>query len=298
MMRRTCALLLFAALPFAAGAQTDWTKVEIRTTKLSDSVYVLEGRGGNIGLSVGDDVFVIDDQYAQLSEKILAAIRAITPKAVRFVINTHWHSDHVGGNEAMAKVGALIVAHENVRKRMGTEQMLDFTRRVPPSPRAALPVVTFTGAISFHINGEELRAIHVARAHTDGDAIVHFLKSDVIHMGDVYWNGLYPFIDTSSGGTVAGTIAACDQVLAIASDRTRIIPGHGPAVSDKAGLKAYRDMLAAISERIGAMVGRGMTVEAIVAAKPTADYDEKWGKGFLPGDKFAEGVARNLTHAR
>lgn len=193
------ALLALAASP--ALAQRDFSKVEIRTTRLTDSTYMLTGSGGNIGLSVGEDaVFLVDDQYAPLTERIKAAIAKITAKPVRFVLNTHWHGDHVGGNENFAGAGAILVAHENVRQRMGAEQFVEFHRtRVPPSPGAALPVVTFTDGVTFHLNGDEIRAVHVPRAHTDGDAIVHFLKNDVIHAGDVFWNGMYPFIDASSG---------------------------------------------------------------------------------------------------
>jgi cyclase len=278
----------------AASAQ-DYSKVEIRTTKLSDTTYMMEGAGGNLGLSIGEDaVFLIDDQFAPLTGKISAAIAKLTPKPVRFVLNTHWHSDHVGGNENFGKAGAIIFAHENVRKRMGTEQLMEFLRTsVAPSPQAALPVITFAGAMTFHLNGDEMRVIHVARAHTDGDAIVHFLKSDVIHTGDVYWNGIYPFIDTSSGGSVDGVIAACDRVLAIATDKTRIIPGHGP-LSDKAGLRAYRDMLEAISGRIRKLIAQGKTLEAIAASKVSTDFDEQWGKGFLKPDKFAAMLAADL----
>ena len=292
------ALALFAAQ--AAFAQRDLSKVEIRTTRLSETTYLLEGAGGNLALSAGDDaVFLIDDQYAELSEKITAAIAKITARPVKFVVNTHWHGDHTGGNENFARAGAIVVAHENVRRRMGSEQFIEFTgTSVPPSPKGALPLVTFAGAITFHLNGDEMRVIHVARAHTDGDAIVHFLKSDVIHMGDVYWNGMYPFIDTGSGGTVEGTIAACDQVLAIASDKTKIIPGHGPGVSDKAGLRAYRDMLAAISARVAKMIAEGRKLEEITAANVSADFDEAWGKRFITGAKFVEMVAMNQMKNR
>jgi glyoxylase-like metal-dependent hydrolase (beta-lactamase superfamily II) len=288
------ALLAFAAAAAAATAQ-DFSKVEIKATQLSEGTYMLTGAGGNIGLSVGEDAaFLIDDQYAPLTDRIKAAIARITPKPVRFVLNTHWHRDHVGGNESFGKAGALIVAHENVRRRMGSEQLNEFMRTTtPPSPKGALPVVTFDGAVSFHLNGEEIRAVHVPRAHTDGDAIVHFLGSDVVHMGDVFWNGMYPFIDTASGGSVKGTLAACDKVLAIVPDAARIIPGHGP-LSNKAGLQAYRDMLAGILARIEPMVREGRKVEEIVAAKPTAQFDEKWGKGFIKPPRFAEMVAADL----
>lgn len=295
MRRARGAALALLALATAAASAQDFSKVEIRATQLNASTYMLTGAGGNIGLSVGEDAaFLVDDQYAPLTDRIKAAIAKITPKPVRFVLNTHWHRDHVGGNESFGKAGALIVAHENVRKRMGAEQVNEFMRTTTPaSPKGALPVVTFDGAVSFHLNGEEIRAFHVPRAHTDGDAIVHFVGSDIVHIGDVFWNGMYPFIDTASGGSVKGTLAACDKVLAFATDTTRIIPGHGP-LSDKAGLQAYRDMLAGILARIEPMVREGRKMEEIVAARPTAPFDEKWGKGFIKPPKFAEMVAADL----
>jgi cyclase len=293
-------LVLGAALAApAALAQQDFSKVEIKTTRLTETIYMMEGAGGNLGVSVGEDaVFLIDDQFAPLSDKIAAAIRAISSKPVKFLLNTHWHYDHTGGNENFGKGGAIVVAHENVRKRMSSEQFIEFMRtNVPAAPKVALPVVTFVGAMSFHLNGDELRAIHMPRAHTDGDSVVHFLRNDVIHMGDVYFNGLYPFIDTSSGGTVEGVIAACDQVLQIATDKSKIIPGHGP-LSNKAELKAYRDMLATVSGRIRKMIAEGRKLEDITASKVTADFDEKWGKGFIPPNKFAEMVAMNILKNR
>jgi cyclase len=299
MNNKIASLLALLALPFAALAQQDYSKVEIQATKLSDTTWMMTGAGGNLGLSVGEDaVFLIDDQFAELSPKIVAAIAKITAKPVRFVLNTHWHFDHTGGNENFGKAGAIIVAHDNVRKRMSTEQFLEFMRmKVPAAPRAALPVVTFAESVSFHLNGDEMRAIHVPRAHTDGDAIVHFVKSDVIHMGDTFFNLMYPFIDTSSGGTVDGVVAACDKVLALATDRTKIIPGHGP-ISDKAGLAAYRNMLATVAGRIKAMIAEGKKLEEITASNVTADFDALWGKGFIAPPKFAEMIAMNLIKGR
>ena len=283
-------LLLFSA---CAVAQ-DFSKYEIKTQKIADTVYMLEGAGGNLGVSIGEDaVFVIDDQYAPMTEKITAAIAKITPKPVKFILNTHWHGDHTGGNENFGKAGALIVAHENVRKRMSVEQFIEtFNMRTPPSPKAALPVVTFAGAVTFHLNGDEIRAIHMPNAHTDGDAVVHFLKSDVIHMGDIYFNGMYPFIDTASGGSAEGTIAAMDKVLAIATDKTRIIPGHGP-LSNKTEMKVHRDMIAAIAGRVKEMVAAGRKLDDIMAANLTAPYDERYGKGFIKGPKFIEILAKH-----
>jgi glyoxylase-like metal-dependent hydrolase (beta-lactamase superfamily II) len=293
------AALAALLLPAAAFAQTDFSKVEIKTTKLSDTTYMMEGSGGNLGLSIGDDaVFLIDDQFAPLTEKIKAAIAKISPRPVRFVLNTHLHFDHTGGNENFGNAGAVIVAHENVRKRMSSEQVIElFKQTIPASPRAALPIVSFATSVTFNVNGDEIRAIHVAPAHTDGDSIVYFVKSDVVHMGDTYFNGMYPFIDTSSGGRIDGMIAACDMVLGFVSDKTRIIPGHGP-LSNKAELAAYREMLATVASRIRRLVADGKTPEEIVAANVTADLDAKWGNGFLKAGKFTEMVALNLIKNR
>lgn len=297
MTRLRLAAALAAALVLAApaAAQQDFSKVEVRAEKLAPTVWMLTGAGGNIGLSAGEDaVFLVDDQYAPLTERITAAIAQVSPKPVRFVLNTHWHGDHVGGNEKLGRAGAVIVAHDNTRKRLSTEQFLEMWRAtVKPLPRAGLPVITFSRDTTFHLNGEEIRAFHVPRAHTDGDVIVHFSGSDVIHMGDVFWNRLYPLIDTGSGGTVDGMVAAVDRALALAGPKTRIIPGHGP-LATKDDLAAYREMLATIGSRIKAMIREGKKLEEIVEANPTADFDAVWGKGFIPPRKFAEMVAMNL----
>jgi len=292
-MKRLALLLSLLSLP--AFAQQDFSKVEIRTEKLSDTVYMLVGAGGNLGLSVGDDaVFLVDDQFAPLTPKIEAAIAKITPKPVKFVLNTHWHGDHTGGNENLGKAGALIVAHENVRKRMSVENFIEFLgMKTEPDPRIALPVVTFTTDVTFHLNGDEIFAQHAPRAHTDGDAIVHFRKSDVVHMGDIMFNKLYPFIDTSTGGTVEGVIAAADRTLKEVGDSTRIIPGHGP-LANRADLQAYRDMLATISGRIRDQMRAKRTLEQVQAAKPTAEFDAVWGKGFIKPDKFVEMLYKNM----
>ena len=232
-MKQLLAIAAFALAALPAPAQQDFSKVEIKATKLTGTTYMLTGAGGNIGLSAGEDaVFVIDDQFAPLTPRILAAIAAITPKPVKFVLNTHWHFDHTGGNENLGKAGAIIVAHHNVRKRMSTDQVIEFINmKTRPDPKEALPVLTFSADMTFHINGEEVRAIHMPNAHTDGDSVVHFTGSDVVHMGDIYFNGFYPFIDAESGGSADGVVAACDKVLAFVTDKTRIIPGHGPLSS-------------------------------------------------------------------
>ena len=288
-----CAAALFTAPAFAQ--QEDFSKVEIRTEKLSDTVYMMTGSGGNLGVSVGDDgVFLIDDQFAPLTPKIQAAIAKVSAKPVRFLLNTHWHFDHTGGNENLGKAGAIIVAQDNVKKRLSTEGFVAFfNMKTRAEPKIALPVVTFTRDLNLYLNGDDIRAFHAPNAHTDGDTVVQFAKSDVIHMGDTFFNKMYPFIDTSSGGSVAGVLAAADRVLKLAGDKTKIIPGHGP-LGTKADLKAYRDMLAAVSGQVAAQIKQGKKIEEVVASKPTAKLDAAWGKGFLTPEKFVEMLYGNL----
>jgi glyoxylase-like metal-dependent hydrolase (beta-lactamase superfamily II) len=287
-----CAATLFAA---AAFAQEDFSKVEIKTDKLSDSVYMMTGSGGNLGVSVGEDgVFLIDSQFAPLTPKIQAAIAKLSARPVRFMLNTHWHFDHTGGNENLGKAGAIIVAQDNVKKRLSTEGFIAFfNMKTRAEPKIALPVVTFTRDLNLYLNADDIRAFHAPNAHTDGDTVVQFAKSDVIHMGDTFFNKMYPFIDTSSGGSVAGVLAAADRVLKLAGDKTKIIPGHGP-LGTKADLKAYRDMLAAVSGQVAAQIKQGKKLEEVVASKPTAKLDAAWGKGFLTPDKFVEMLYGNL----
>lgn len=295
--------LLMICLALLAGstaiAQPDLSKVEIKVVPVATGVYMLEGAGGNIGLSVGkDDAFIIDDQYAPLTPKIKAAVATVTPKPVRFVVNTHWHGDHTGGNEAMAGSGAIIFAHENVRRRMSKEQFLEaFNWRTPPSPPAALPAITFSDTITFYINDDTLHTFHVRNAHTDGDAIVVFRKANVVHMGDTFFNGFYPFIDVSTDGSLIGMIAAANQVLAMTNASTRVIPGHGP-LATRADLVRYRDMLATVRQRVGRLVAQRRTLQQVIAAKPLADLDEAWGKGFLKPEQFLTLVYSSLSERR
>jgi len=291
MIRRTALLFIVPSLLAAQNFDT----IQIKAQPLRGGVSMLTGAGGNIGLSVGPDgAFVIDDQYEQLSAKILAAIAALTPLPVKFVVNTHWHGDHVGGNENMGKAGALLVAHENVRKRMSVDQfMAAFNRKVPASPAAALPVVTFTDSVTFHINGDDLVAFHVPPAHTDGDVIVHFIKADVIHMGDTFMTISYPLIDLSSGGTVDGFITAADRALSVCGAQTMIIPGHG-SVTDCAGLRTWRNMIFTVRDRVRAEMKKGTTLDQMKAAGLTKDFDATWGKGFIQPPVFIETVYRSL----
>ncbi len=265
-----------------AAGQQDFSKVEVKAERLGDGVWMLTGAGGNLGVSAGEDgVVLVDDEYAPLTDRILAAIRTISPKPVRFLINTHWHGDHTGGNENLGKAGVLIFAHENVRKRMSVEQFNAFFKRATPaSPAAALPVVTFTDSVTFHLNGEDIEAFHVPPAHTDGDTVIVFRKADVIHTGDLFFNGIYPFIDLESGGSVEGVVAAADRIYARCDAKTKLIPGHGP-VATPADLKTYRDMVAGSYAAVKALVAQGKTKDETVAAKPTAAWNEKWGKAFL-----------------
>lgn len=271
-------------------AAQDFSSVEIRTTKAAEGVYAMEGAGGNLGLVVGENgAFLIDDQYAPLTEKIRTAVEEVTDQPIRFVFNTHWHGDHTGGNENMAEAGALIVAHDNVRKRMSTRQLMEFfDRDVPPSPANALPVVTFNDRISFHIGGHTVRAIHMANAHTDGDAIVHIEDADVIHSGDTVFYGLYPFIDYGSGGSLAGMIEATDRILEIADDDTAIITGHGGPVIDRSQLQNYRDMLATVHRRLKSLIDQGKTLDKVQAESITAEFDADWGQGFIGAERWVE----------
>lgn len=294
------ALVLGVAMLAATGpaaAQMDFGKVEIKAEKLSDSVYMLTGAGGNMGLSVGpDSVFLIDDQFAPLADRIKAAIARLTSRPVQWVLNTHFHYDHTGGNETFGGDGALIVAHDNVRRRMSSDQLIAMgtsSSRQKASPKVALPVVTVPGDITFHINGDEVHAFHVPRAHTDGDLVVHFRKSDVVHLGDVFFNGMYPFIDISSGGSAAGVIAAYDRVLALAGQGTRIIPGHG-RLATRADLQAMRDMLVATSQRVLELRRAGKSDADIRAARPSAEFDAVYGGGFIKPEVFVQQILAGL----
>ncbi len=269
---------------------------EIKTAQLTDHLYVLEGAGGNVAAFVWDEgVLLVDDKIAPASPRMKAAVAAISPKPIRFVVNTHWHPDHRGGNETLAGDGSVIVAHENVRRRMSVESFVEvFDRRLPASPTAALPIVTFTRDVTFHLGGEEVSVIHVDRAHTDGDSLVRFRKANAIHMGDCYLNGSFPVVDAWNGGTLPGTIAAADTALGMLDPRTRIIPGHGPVASDR-DLRQWRDMLATIIARVKESVAAGRTLEQVKAERPTREWDERFPRSFVTSDHVVEEAYRAVT---
>ena len=296
-MKRT--IVVFAALlssSVAVAQQTPLADVTIRVEKIAPGVAVLFGQGGNIGLSYGvDGNVLIDDQFARLTPKILAAVATVDPDPVQFQINTHFHGDHSGGNENMAKAGAIIVAQDNVRTRMSQENMV-LGGKVAPSPTGALPIVTFSKDMSIYRNGDRLHIFYAPHAHTDGDAIIHFEKANVVHMGDIFFNGLYPFIDIDSGGNVRGVIAAADRVLAISNDQTRIIPGHGP-VASKADLVAYRAYLADIVGKVQGAIKAGKTLAQVQAMKPSAAYDAKYGGAFIKPDALVAAIYASLKGA-
>ena len=280
-------LALVVALP--AHAQQDLSKVEIKPQQLAPGVAVLFGAGGNIGLSYGDDgTILIDDQFAPLTAKIQKAVADLDATPVKYLINTHWHYDHSGGNENLGKAGAIIMAHDNVRVRMAAGATIA-GNVVPPAAKVALPVITYADGVKLHLNGEEVRVIHMPAGHTDGDSIIHWTKSNVIHMGDLFFFQVtFPFVDGGSGGNVRGIVAAADKALAIADDQTKIIPGHG-AVATKADLQKYRDMVAEIIAKVEAGIATGKTLDQVKATRPADGYGVK-ADGFITADRFVETV--------
>ena len=250
----------------AAWAQQDFSDVEIIPHHVSGSYYYLEGRGGNIGLSVGEDgVIMIDDQFAPLTDKIVAAIRELSDGEIRMVINTHVHGDHTGGNENLGKMGILILARDEVRVRLSAQ-----------SPEDALPVLTYSESITIHLNNEEVYAFPVPPAHTDGDSYIYFKNSDVIHAGDVFRTTAFPVIDTNNGGTLDGTIEGLGLLIGVAGPNTAIVPGHGE-VSNRMDVMGFRDMVLDVKSRVEPMVERGMTYDQVAAANPTAAYNDRYG---------------------
>jgi len=288
------AALVLVAGWFAAGlsaqGQQDFSKVEIKTTKIASNFYTLEGQGGMIGVLAGPDgVLMVDSQFAPLGDKLIAAIKQISDGRIRVLINTHVHGDHTGGNENFAKAGAMIFARENLRNRLMKPNPGANGAPGVPAPPAALPIVTYDAPITFHMNGEEVRAIPVPVAHTDGDTMVYFKNADVIMTGDFYRSVQYPNIDRANGGTLKGMVDGLNAIVALAGPNTKIIPGHGPTV-DKTKVAAHRDILTSVRDKVAALVKEGKTREQVLAAKPTASYDSSVPNSDTTTERFVNQV--------
>ena len=288
-------LLLLSAL--AAAQDRDFSKVEIKVTKVAGSVYMLEGAGGNIGASVGEDgIVVIDDQFAPLAPKIQAALAGITDKPVRFILNTHYHGDHTGGNAEFSKLGT-VVAQENVRKRLAEGSGIKRFGKTPPAPKEALPIVTFSERATIHLNGEDVRAIHFPHGHTDGDSVVFFIQSNVVHMGDDFVTYGFPFVDIENGGSVSGMVAGVEKVLSMTRPDTKFIPGHGP-LSTADDVRKFVAMIQETRAVIAAAVKNHKTTEQMKKEKLMAKWEADYGKGFIKTDDWIDVLYDDVTQAR
>ena len=280
------ALLMAAALvtatsAIAQNAQQDFSKVEIKTTKITDKFYTLEGQGGMIGALVGPDgVFLVDTQFAPLTERIAAAVKKISSSPIKFIVNTHVHGDHTGGNENFAKLGAVIFSRDQLRARLARP-----SGTAAPAPQAALPMITYDGPVTIHMNGEDVQLIPIRSAHTDGDTLVRFPGLDILMTGDYYRSVGYPNIDRANGGTLNGMLEGLGRTIGMAGPNTKIIPGHGPTV-DRAAVTAHRDIILAVRDRVAEMVKQGKTAQEIIAAKPTAAYDSKVEQAAMTSERF------------
>ncbi len=292
------ALVLATGVAGEAQNAPDFSKVEIKTTKLANNFYTLEGQGGTIGILVGPDgVLMVDSQFAPLSQKIMAAIHQVSNEPVRFLIDTHVHGDHTGGNENFAKMGAIIFARPELRERL-IHPSPGANGAVPPgAPAAALPVVTYDAPVTFHMDGEDVRLIPIPRAHTDGDTLVYFPNDDIIMCGDFFRSIQYPNIDRANGGSLNGMLDGLGRLIGMAGPNTKIVPGHGPMVG-RAQVMAHRDMILAVRDRIAQMVAQGKTQDEVLAAHPTADYDAKVPNSKETTERFVTQVYAELKAAR
>jgi cyclase len=282
--------------PAASPPPPDFSKVEIKTTGLGNDVYMLEGEGGNITVAVAKDgIIMVDGQYAPLHDKIKAAITAISNLPIKYLINTHYHGDHTGGNELFAKDGVTIVAQDNVKSRLAAGTTNGLTgAKTPPAPQGALPSDTYTNFSKIRLQGRVADLKHIANAHTDGDTYVWFKTANVLATGDTFANGRYPNIDFANGGNIRGMIAASDAYLKLTNARTKIVPGHGP-IGDRAALIEYRTMLVTARDRMEKLVKEGKSEDDVVAAKPFADLDAKWAPTELAAKNFIRVVYHSLA---
>lgn len=278
---------LIISIVYLGSSASVHAQNDVSVVDVSDNIKMLMGRGGNIGLFMGEDgTFMIDDKFPDMTEDVINAIKSAGGDIPRFLINTHWHGDHTGGNESFGTQGSVIVAHDNVRARMSVDNVIKaFDMTAPAAPKIALPMVTYDSTIRFHLNGDDLDVAHVPTAHTDGDSIVHFTGTNVIHAGDIFFNGFFPFIDTDHGGSLAGMIAGADVILALANDNTQIIPGHGP-LANKADLQSYRDMLALAQDKLTALKADGKSLSEVTTMQPLAELDAQWGQVIFSADKW------------
>ena len=292
-----------AVLAVAASAQaqqqTDFSKVEIKTNKLADNFYTLDGQGGTISVLTGTDgILLVDSQFAPLTDRLAAAIKAIDAKdPIRFLINTHVHGDHTGGNENFARLGATIFARDQLRVRLAHPGPLASGAPGVPAPASALPLVTYDGPVTLHLDGEDVRLIPVRNAHTDGDTLVQFVGHDAIATGDVFRAVGYPYADLNNGGSLKGLLEALGTAIGRSGPNTRIIPGHGPIV-DRAALIAQRDLLLAVRDKVAALIAQGKTLDEAIAARPTAEFDASVPQGAQSAERFVKWVYTDLKAAQ
>ena len=295
-MRRICLLGFLLAAACAFAQQDDFSKVEIKVQKVADSVYMLQGAGGNIGVSAGEDgLVIVDDEFAPLAPRIQAALKGIEDKPVRFIINTHHHFDHTGGNVEFSKLGTII-AHENVRKRLAEgSHIAPMNRDFPPAPKDALPIITFNDRATVHLNGEDIRAVHFPNGHTDGDSVIFFPHANVVHMGDDFVTYGFPFVDVEGGGSVSGMIAGCEKVLSMVPADAKFIPGHGP-LSNGDDVRKFVQLLKDTRQIVADAVKKKMTLEEMKQKKILAKYDQQYGQGFIKTDVWIDTLYADVAH--
>ena len=273
--------------PAAAATEEKAQEVQVTVTQIGENVHLLQGQGGNIAVWTGaDGAVMIDADFIEVTPTVLKAVASFTDKNISYLVNTHWHGDHTGGNSIVGAASAKIIAHDNVRPRLSVDNFIAaFDMNVKAQPPAGLPQITFNDTLTLHLNGADMKLVHIPAAHTDGDAFIYLPSDNIIHTGDIYFNGIYPFIDSNTGGSLDGMIAGADKILEIADDNTKIIAGHGP-LSNKTELKAYRDMLVGVRDKIKPLVDAGKSLEDIAAENLLAEFNAQWGDGFLPPEKW------------